>query len=99
MDYIKRCAFVRAVKREAARWGYRGDVLTEPDRIPLVGTVQQQHHLATIYHDVEPRPRTENEREFVKRLCRAVVLTEQPDSCAKFAQEITSRQPQRARAW
>jgi hypothetical protein len=76
MDYIRRCAMMRAVRHEAARWGYQGDLLAE--RVPLVGTVNQQHHLMTIYHDIEPRPRTEKEREFVKRLCRAAVLGEQP---------------------
>lgn len=93
MEYIRRCAFVRAVRREAERWGYRGDLYAET--VPLVGSVQQQHHLAAIYVDVRPRPQTEKEREFVKRLCRAAVLTTQPAP----ATEHTPARATRVRAW
>lgn len=84
---------MRAVRREAERWGYRGDLFAE--RVPLIGTLRQQHHQAAIYTDVRPRPRTEREREFVKRLCRAAVLAEQPRQIAERAEPRRAK----ARAW
>ena len=96
MDRIRFLAFLRAVEREAATWGYFGDVLAEADIIPLVGTRRQQFDQCTIYADVRPRPANEAERQLVKRLIRAVVLTSQPReyavaTTAKFARERARR--------
>lgn len=100
MQSTKFLALVRGVKREAARWGYHGDVLTDQARIPLVGTVQQQHDQATIYIDVDPRPVNERERELLKRLIRAVVLTEQPATVVQTScKRSDPRQATKARAW
>ena len=75
MDRIRFFALLRAVEREAAAWGYHGDMLAEVETIPLVGNPQQQFDQCTIYVDVRPRPANEAERQLVKRLIRAAVLT------------------------
>ncbi len=61
MDHIRFLAFLRAVESEAAGLGYYGDVLTDANVIPLVGTQRQQFDQCTIYVDVRPRPRNEAE--------------------------------------
>lgn len=94
MDYIRRCALVRAVRREAERWGYYGDLFAK--RVPLVGSPRQQIHMATIYVDLQPRPRNDKERQFVKRLCRAAVLGQQPRPLIAPTGAVTSS---KARAW
>jgi hypothetical protein len=75
MDRIRFLALLRGVEREARKWGYVGDVLAELDGLPLVGNVQEQFDQAAIYVDVRPRPTNGRERQLLKRLIRAVVLT------------------------
>jgi hypothetical protein len=75
MDRIRFLAIVRAVRQHAARWGYRGDILTDAGRVPMVGTYGQQLAIMTIAADVRPRPASDEERRLLSRLVRAAVLT------------------------
>jgi hypothetical protein len=75
MDFIQRLRLVRDVGHQAKRHGYSGDVLTDEDRVPLVGTWSQQMAIATIGCDTSPGPMSTRDRQFLNRLCRAAVLT------------------------
>jgi hypothetical protein len=95
MDPIKFLALRRAVRNEAAKGGYRGDVLADAADVPLVGTLQEQQIIATIGADVRPRPTNESERRLLSRLVRATVLTspapEPVAECRRSGQDAIDR--------
>lgn len=93
MDRIRFVALVRGVEREAARRGYRGDALADPDDVPDCGTLRQEDAAACLWLDIQPRPKTERERRLLHRLCRAVVLT------SAMPQPKTRPAARRARKW
>jgi hypothetical protein len=98
MDFIKKLRLVRDVGREARRRGYGGNVLTQEDRVPLVGTLREQMVIATIGCDCSPGPMSTREREFLNRSARAAVLTCPNGSCAKLAQQRLGK-PIGRRSW
>jgi hypothetical protein len=75
VDYIKTLNLIRRVEREAGRWGYSGDVTTDEDRVPLVGSYREQMAIATIGRDCSPGPMSTRDRALLNRLVRAAVLT------------------------
>ncbi len=93
MDPIRKWALVRGVQHQARAWGQQGDIFAGSESVPLVGTIQQQHLQCTLYHDLQPQPRNDHERAFVKRLIRAAVLG--PTFNAEPAGPISRR----GRAW
>lgn len=77
----------------AAGRGYYGDALCGD--VADCGTYRQQLAIATIYFDLQPRPRTTRERELVSRLIRAAVLGSPRDD----AFLITAAPKRKVRKW
>jgi hypothetical protein len=96
MHHIQFLRLVRDVAREAKHRGYYGDVLADQDRVPLIGSRNQQMAIATLACDCTPQPATHRERELVRRLARAAVLTSPVDEPRPPLRPVL---PARRRAW
>lgn len=102
MDRIRFFSIVRAIEREAARWGYHGDLFAESEDVPLIGTYRQQMQLATIGADISRGPTSTADRQLTNRLIRAAVLldatsnTNIGNTCTR---PDARRKPARRRAW
>ena len=77
MNYHQSRRMEQAVDSLARDIGLDGDLFADP--IPQLGTKEQEWTIMAIRLDVRPRPRSHDEKDFVERLARSVVLTSSPD--------------------
>lgn len=75
MNRIKFLALLRAVRNEAAKFGFHGDLYADVEDVPLVGTLQQQFAIVAIRAGINLQLTNESERRLLSRLVRAAVLT------------------------
>ena len=98
MDHIGFHRVVKAIEREANARGYYGDIFTEPEYVPLVGTFAEQMAIATIGCDTSPGRMNTRDRALHGRLVRAAVLASPPRQPVSTRVE-NSAKPARRRAW